>query len=297
MSNVTIPQMIYGTAWKREHTRELVLAAITAGFRGIDTAAQPKHYRENLVGEGFRQSLERGVVQRKELFIQTKFTSVAGQDISQMPYALHASLEDQVRASISSSLHNFRHSDNEAPYLDCVLLHSPLPDDAQTLQAWRVLESYVPHSIKSIGISNVYRLSTLETLYAAATIKPTVVQNRFCRQTLYCHDIRRFCASHNINFQSFWTLTANPELLASRPVAELAQELNVSVQAGLYCLLLLLENFTILNGTTNDSHMADDLAAVAALRLWTATNPRRADALRERFQSLIMSIADIDGGI
>ena len=42
---VPMPKMLYGTAWKEERTKDLVVLALQSGFRGIDTAAQPKHYR------------------------------------------------------------------------------------------------------------------------------------------------------------------------------------------------------------------------------------------------------------
>ena len=42
---VPMPQIVYGTAWKQERTKELVVLALQNGFRAIDTAAQPKHYR------------------------------------------------------------------------------------------------------------------------------------------------------------------------------------------------------------------------------------------------------------
>ena len=45
-SSVRMPPIVYGTAWKKERTRELVLQALQAGYRGIDTACQPKHYAE-----------------------------------------------------------------------------------------------------------------------------------------------------------------------------------------------------------------------------------------------------------
>ena len=48
---VAMPRMMYGTAWKAERTADLVEAAIRAGFRGVDTACQPKHYREAGVGD------------------------------------------------------------------------------------------------------------------------------------------------------------------------------------------------------------------------------------------------------
>ena len=44
-AGVQMPRLIYGTAWKKEATTELVIRAVLNGFRGIDTACQPKHYR------------------------------------------------------------------------------------------------------------------------------------------------------------------------------------------------------------------------------------------------------------
>jgi diketogulonate reductase-like aldo/keto reductase len=44
-AGVRMPRLIYGTAWKKEATTQLVIKAILNGFRGIDTACQPKHYR------------------------------------------------------------------------------------------------------------------------------------------------------------------------------------------------------------------------------------------------------------
>ncbi len=49
-AGVRIPGMIYGTAWKTADTERLVTIAIRLGFRGIDTACQPKHYNEAGVG-------------------------------------------------------------------------------------------------------------------------------------------------------------------------------------------------------------------------------------------------------
>lgn len=43
-----------GTAWKKEKTTELVTKAVLTGFRGIDTACQPKHYSEALVGKALQ---------------------------------------------------------------------------------------------------------------------------------------------------------------------------------------------------------------------------------------------------
>ena len=55
---------------KGERTTEFVLMAVRAGFRGIDTACQPKHDDEAAVGTALGQLLSSGVVTRDELFIQ-----------------------------------------------------------------------------------------------------------------------------------------------------------------------------------------------------------------------------------
>lgn len=68
-SKQAIPAFLYGTAWKKEKTADLVYQALCSGFRGVDTAAQPKHYREDLVGDGIRRALSEGRVVRENLFV------------------------------------------------------------------------------------------------------------------------------------------------------------------------------------------------------------------------------------
>src|SRR5690606_35875590 len=80
------PRILYGTAWKKERTQPLVERAIELGFRGIDTAAQPKHYDEAAVGLALEAVIARGIVERAALYVQTKFTPYPGQDPSRVPY-------------------------------------------------------------------------------------------------------------------------------------------------------------------------------------------------------------------
>jgi diketogulonate reductase-like aldo/keto reductase len=72
-SNTIIPKLVYGTAWKKDRTADLVYQALKAGFRGIDTAAQPRHYQENLVGDGIRRAINEGIVNREELYVRISF--------------------------------------------------------------------------------------------------------------------------------------------------------------------------------------------------------------------------------
>jgi hypothetical protein len=60
---------IYGTAWKKDQTKALVKQALSAGFLKIDTAAQPKHYQEELVGEAIRETIKEGIVRREDLYV------------------------------------------------------------------------------------------------------------------------------------------------------------------------------------------------------------------------------------
>ena len=50
IDGIRVPRFLYGTAWKEEETGRLVGLALRAGFRGIDTANQRRHYHEAAVG-------------------------------------------------------------------------------------------------------------------------------------------------------------------------------------------------------------------------------------------------------
>ena len=104
-----MPAILYGTAWKEERTAELVRLALAAGFSGIDTANQRKHYFEAGVGDAVATpSGADGAVARAELFLQTKFTYARGQD-HRLPYDPAAPFAEQVRQSLASSLEHLRH--------------------------------------------------------------------------------------------------------------------------------------------------------------------------------------------
>lgn len=72
--------ILYGTAWKKEQTSDLVFLALQHGFRAIDTACQPKHYNEAGVGDALLRFYDYSGVKREDIFLQTKFTSIHGQD-------------------------------------------------------------------------------------------------------------------------------------------------------------------------------------------------------------------------
>jgi diketogulonate reductase-like aldo/keto reductase len=247
------PRLIYGTAWKKADTAALVELAIRQGFRGIDTACQPKHYHEAGVGDGVAAVLSEQLT-RADLYLQTKFTPISGQDPARIPYDPNAALSEQVLQSCAVSLKNLR-----TTYVDCLVLHSPLSKATQTREVWQAMESLVAiGSVRQLGISNCYSLEHLEALHSSAHIKPRVVQNRFYDATGYDREIRAFCQSNGITYQSFWTLTANPHILAHPAITALASKY-ARTPAQILFRYLTQTGIVPLTGTRSEAHMREDL--------------------------------------
>ncbi|MDH4943736.1 aldo/keto reductase [Sulfurimonas sp. C5] len=247
------PKLLYGTAWKKEKTAELVEKALKLGFRGIDTACQPRHYNEASVGAALKRVASEGL-ERDKIFVQTKFTPVEGQDPHNIPYDKNAPLETQVFQSFEQSKINL-----QTNYIDSYILHSPLFPFQNLLKVWNSMEKLVHQGeVKQLGISNCYDLTTLKRLYEASEIKPAVLQNRFYKDTDYDVELRNFCNANNIQYQSFWSLSANPHLLESEPVIRAAMKHGVEAAQILYAFLIS-ENIVPLDGTTSEQHMIDDL--------------------------------------
>jgi len=249
-----IPPILYGTAWKKDATAALVERALGLGFRGIDTACQPKHYDEAGVGAGIAACLD-SMLTREQLYLLTKFTPLGGQDPARVPYDPKASLSDQVAQSFAISLRNLR-----TDYLDALVLHSPLRDAEQQAEVWRAMEGIVEQGgARRIGISNCYQPAMLRQLHRTARITPSVVQNRFHAETGYDREIRAFCRDQGIVYQSFWTLTANPHLLTHRSVRALAAKYQ-RTSAQILFRVLTEEGIVPLTGTRSETHMREDLA-------------------------------------
>ena len=249
MKKIEMPKMMYGTAWKKEHTTEHIVNAIKAGFRGVDTASQPKHYREDLVGEAIAQ------FDRDELFIQTKFTPKEGQDPNNIPYDPNSPLEQQVLDSFEVSKSNLK-----TDYVNSLVLHSPLFPMANLLRVWQVMEEkYQSGEALELGISNCYDLSVLKKLHENSIVKPTIVQNRFYAESGYDKEIRAWCKQNGVQYQSFWSLTANPHILGSETLFHIARAYKKN-EAQIWYRFLTQINIVPLNGTTSIEHMGEDLS-------------------------------------
>jgi diketogulonate reductase-like aldo/keto reductase len=256
-STAPIPSFIYGTAWKEERTEALTRLALQAGFRGIDTANQRKHYFEAGVGAALKSALSAGEVTRSELFLQSKFTFIAGQD-ERLPYDPAAAVGQQVLQSCESSLVHLG-----TDYLDSYVLHGPSSRRgllAVDWQAWRAMEALLQAGkVRCLGVSNV-SLEQLQALSAEAAVQPKFVQNRCYAKTGWDRAVRTWCNVRGIVYQGFSLLTANSAELAGPVVQRIALRTGRPMAQILFRFVQLL-GILPLTGTSQLEHMRLDLAA------------------------------------
>jgi diketogulonate reductase-like aldo/keto reductase len=160
-------------------TRDAVQAALSAGYRHIDTAAAYGNERE--VGEAIAKS----GIDRAEVFVETKIW------ISDYGY-------DQ-------TLHGFDKSARKlgVDRIDLLILHQALPSDFdRTLGAYRALEKLLADGkVRAIGVSN-FMVEHLTRLLDKATVVPAVNQievHPYFQQ----REVQSFGAQHGILAQAW----------------------------------------------------------------------------------------------
>ncbi len=258
MPEVAIPPFLYGTAWKEDRTASLTEMALRAGFRGIDTANQRRHYFEAGVGEALSAAYTAGVVTREDIFLQTKFTYQRGQD-HRLPYDPSARLATQVAQSLASSLEHLG-----TDHVDSYVLHGPSSNydwaEADT-EVWETMrEQRDAGRTHLLGVSNV-SLQHLEQMKAAGAEMPAFVQNRCFARLGWDREVRAFCGEHQIIYQGFSLLTANPEVLEHPPFVEAAKKLNATPAQVVFAFARAIRMLPI-TGTSTADHMKQDLASL-----------------------------------
>lgn len=258
MTISSVPDFLYGTAWKEERTAALTKMALRNGFRGIDTANQRKHYFEAAVGQGLAAAYRDGVVSRAEIFLQTKFTYQEGQD-HRLPYDPRAPLAAQVAQSLASSLEHLG-----TDYVDSYVLHGPLSNHNWTEEDSEVWAAMIQERdagrARAVGVSNV-SLNHLEQMEASQVELPAFVQNRCYARLGWDRDVRAFCGQRNIIYQGFSLLTANMEVLRHPPFRQLAAQLGATPAQVVFCFAHKV-GMLPLTGTSNAEHMQQDLASL-----------------------------------
>lgn len=258
MPKAPIPRFLYGTAWKEDRSAALTELALRAGFRGIDTANQRRHYFEAGVGQGLAAAYDAGIVSREDLFLQTKFTYQRGQD-HRLPYDPAATLTQQVEQSIASSL------DHLSPeYVDSYVLHGPFSH-----YEWSEADAEVWESMRKqrdagrtllLGVSNVAS-HHLEQMQAAGSELPAFVQNRCFAHLGWDREVRSFCKEHNITYQGFSLLTANQEVVRHPSLIAVAERLGTTAAQLIFAFARAV-GMLPLTGTSSEEHMQQDLASL-----------------------------------
>jgi len=254
-NGIRVPSFMYGTAWKKEATTQLVVMAVQAGFRAIDTANQLIHYDEARVGDALALLTEQGVP-REKLFVQTKFTPLNGQD-HRTPYDPSAGVGIQVEQSFEKSLQHLR-----TDYVDSYVLHGPYGRRGLGTEDWEVWAAferlYDAKKAKMIGISNV-TAEQLAVLCERANVKPMVVQNRCYAAFGWDRGVREICQAQHIIYQGFSLLTANREVFVDPDIRAMAGRYGMGL-AQLVFRFAMQIGMLPLTGTTNPQHMTEDLA-------------------------------------
>jgi diketogulonate reductase-like aldo/keto reductase len=262
IDGIRLPDFLYGTAWKEDRTEPLTALALRAGFRGIDTANQRRHYDEAAVGRAIATAIREGLVAREDLFLQTKFTFLPGQD-HRLPYDPDAPIAEQVRQSFASSLEHLG-----TDRLDSYLLHGPSRRDGlgdADWQAWRAMEAlHDGGRVRLLGVSNV-SLGQLRTFCREARVRPRFVQNRCYASRGWDREVREFCVAGGIVYQGFSLLTANRAALARPELLRIAMHHRRTPAQGVFRFALEV-GILPLTGTSDPDHMREDLDA-AAFRL------------------------------
>ena len=162
-----------------EETRAAVEAAISSGYRHIDTAAAYGNGRQ--VGEAVRSS----GLDRSEVFLETKIW------ISDYGY--------------DKTLHGFDKSARKlgVDQIDLLILHQRCrPNFEATLEAYRALETLLADGkVRAIGVSN-FMVEYLTTLLERATVVPAVNQIEV-HPYFAQRDVQTFNAEHGIVTQAW----------------------------------------------------------------------------------------------
>jgi diketogulonate reductase-like aldo/keto reductase len=162
-----------------DETRTAVEAALSAGYRHIDTAAA--YGNERGVGDAVAAS----GIDRSEVFLETKIW------ISDYGY--------------EQTLHGFEKSARKlgVDRIDLLILHQALPSDFdRTLQAYRALETLLADGrVRAVGVSN-FMVDHLTTLLKEATVVPAVNQIEV-HPYFAQREVQDFGAQHGILTQAW----------------------------------------------------------------------------------------------
>jgi 2,5-diketo-D-gluconate reductase A len=278
-NGVVMPALGFGVfQTPPEDTAVAVEAALTTGYRHVDTAAA--YGNERGVGEAIRRS----GVDRSQIFVETKIW------ISDYGY--------------DSTLHAFDKSAGKLGLdrIDLLLLHQALPGEFElTIDAYRALETLLADGrVRAIGVSN-FMPQHLARLLEVSSVVPAVNQievHPYFRQS----DVLDVNASHGVVSQAwspiggitFYRDGSRGSTLADPAIQEIASAhgktaaqvmLRWHLQQGRSAIpksvtpSRIAENFGIFDFVLT----VDQLAAIDALDTGIRGGPEPSDITREKY--------------
>ena len=190
-----IPQLGFGTSpLNDKEVAPLVVAAIEAGYRHIDTAY--RYNNEKGVGQGIRDS----GIERESLFVTTKLDGQFQGD-------------DRAIGGLDESLGRLG-----LDYVDLLLIHWPLPQRDEYISTWKTFEKLVAAGkARSIGLSN-FKPSHIDRLLAEATIRPVINQIQL-NPRVTRPEQRAYNTKHRIVTEAWSPLGAGNDLLENPTLA------------------------------------------------------------------------------
>jgi 2,5-diketo-D-gluconate reductase A len=196
----TISQIGLGTSpLNDKQIAPLVVAAIEAGYRHIDTAY--RYNNERGVGQGIHDS----GIDRESLFVTTKLD---GQFQG----------NDRAIEGLDESLRRLG-----LDYVDLLLIHWPLPQRDEYISTWKTFEKLVAAGkARSIGLSN-FKPAHIDRLLAEASIRPTINQIQLNPRTTRTeqHD---YNTEKGIVTEAWSPLGAGNDLLKNPTLATIAEK-------------------------------------------------------------------------
>ena len=203
-NGLELPLIGFGTYKAGENDTQVVLEAIHAGYRLIDTASV--YGTERAVGTAAAES---GVA-RSDLLITTKAWR------TQLGY-------DPVLRAFEESLKKLK-----TDYVDLYLLHWPARDDETDRQSWKAMERlYEEGTVRAIGVSN-YLPHHLENLFAVCNVSPMVDQLEFHPGYPQWEAVS-FAKEHGLCVEA-WSPLGRRRISDHPLLLELAEKYGVSVQ-------------------------------------------------------------------
>jgi len=258
-----IPQVGFGVfKVPPEDTQKVVLGALEAGYRHIDTAQMYRN--EAGVGAAIRAS----GIPRDEIYVTTKLNNdMHGYDTAL--WALDGSLQ---RLKLS--------------FVDLFLIHWPMPAKQDYVETWTALESLkADGGAVSIGVSN-FQPAHLNRLLAETETVPAVNQIEL-HPNFPQHELRTLHVEHNIATQA-WSPLARGALLDDQSVVGLAEKYGKTPAQIILRWHIQLGNIVIPKSVTPEriasniqvfdfELSAEDIATIAKLETGTRIGPHPND--------------------